>query len=216
MDKTTYSQKAYEVIKKDLMQGRFEGYINGRKIAGELGTGYSPVREALLRLQGEGLVKRIQNNGYFVNRLELKDLTRIFQMRECVELFVWKEMFDSLCEADIDQMKYLHEQECRAAEMKDYHTCREIDVEFHSIPIRLYNNKDLLALYYNSREKQAICTGGPLLLYDEEAVAEHGRIIEGVEREDKEGAIQMLQSHILNFRVRMQNNILKETRYRED
>ncbi|WP_434310800.1 GntR family transcriptional regulator [Hominifimenecus sp. rT4P-3] len=207
MEKQTYSQAAYEAIKNSLIQGAYGKYVNGRRIATELGMGYSPVREALQRLLQEGLLERIPNSGYFVREIEWKDISRIFQVRECVELFIWDQMFDEIDESTLRRMELLHEKEIQAAAQQDFVVCREIDIEFHGILPEQYRNRDLLFLYRNCREKQMICVNQPLALYNQEAIREHGEIIGQVREGRKEAALALLRKHILNFRERMQGNI---------
>lgn len=211
----TYSQIAYETIKSDLMNGRYDNYVNGRKIAMDMEVGYTPIREALQRLEKEGLLERIPNGGYFIKRIGWTDINRIFQVRECVELFVWEQLFDVIDSQSIKNMEMLHEEEIKALRDENIEKCRDIDTKFHAIFLEKYNNKDLLYLYYNSREKQMICTGKPLGLYDYEAVHEHQKIIELLKDGKKEECIKTLQNHILNFRKRMQSSCMKPEIYRD-
>ena len=215
IEKRTYSQMAYEAVKEGLIRGAYDGYVNGRRIAAELGMGYSPVREALQRLDQEGLLKRIPNNGYFVREIEWKDINRIFQVRECVELFIWDQLFEALDGTILARMERLHEREIEAAARQEFAVCREIDIEFHGILPELYRNQDLLYLYYNSREKQMICVNQPLMLYNQEAILEHGHILKQVRAGKKDETLELLRRHILNFRERMQRHIRRDGVYQD-
>lgn len=94
MERKTLSQEAYEKIKQNLEDGVYQGYINGRQVARDLDIGFTPVREAFLQLQSEGLIRKEDNVGYFVKKVELEELIGIFQVRECIEMYVWNQAFD--------------------------------------------------------------------------------------------------------------------------
>lgn len=111
MERKTLSQEAYEKIKQNLEDGVYQGYINGRQVARDLDIGFTPVREAFLQLQSEGLIRKEDNVGYFVKKVELEELIGIFQVRECIEMYVWNQAFDRLTDLEIGKMRALHEEE---------------------------------------------------------------------------------------------------------
>lgn len=203
MDKVTLSQKAYEEIKKCLEQSKYDGYINGRQVARDLGMGYTPVREAFLRLQNEGLIRKEDNIGYFVNKVDIKELIRIFQVRECIEMFVWNQAFDKITDREINLMKALHQKEVtlfNAGEIQDF---SKIDIQLHGVILKFYGNDDLNTLYFNVRQRHLLCPIETLKMGSKAALEEHAELIGYVEQRDKEAAVAMLQTHIRRTVMRM-------------
>jgi DNA-binding GntR family transcriptional regulator len=84
--------KVEEYIKNALYTGRLaprERIIEG-DLARQLGVSRGPVREVLLRLEGEGLITITQRRGTFVRDFSTKEIKLIFKMRAKLEgLAVW-------------------------------------------------------------------------------------------------------------------------------
>ena len=82
---------AVERAVRDLRRMIFAGELKANmplrqdELADQLGTSRHPVREALGRLSGEGLVTFRARRGYFVTALEPREVTEIFDMRTVLE-----------------------------------------------------------------------------------------------------------------------------------
>lgn len=81
------SEKAYLYIKNAIIANQFRPgeALSEELIAAKLSMSRTPIREALRKLQLEGLVQIIPNRGAFVTRLSLNDIREIFQLREVLE-----------------------------------------------------------------------------------------------------------------------------------
>jgi DNA-binding GntR family transcriptional regulator len=115
------SVAATEVIRQAILDGRLEpgSRLKEEELARELGISRTPVREALLLLQAEGLVDATPNRGATVRSHDADDLRDLYQLRallegyaarlaaarisaeEVGELWASCERFDELAETDI-------------------------------------------------------------------------------------------------------------------
>ena len=79
--------EAYRLLKDAILSARFAPGtpLSDQQFAQELGTSRTPVREAILRLQLEGLVRVVPQVGTFVSRLDLDAIRDALFVRECVE-----------------------------------------------------------------------------------------------------------------------------------
>lgn len=79
----------YERLRAQILTGEFtEGeWLREEKLANALGTSRTPVRDALQRLHGDGLVELARNRGAQVTGLALSDVEDIFEMRALLEGF---------------------------------------------------------------------------------------------------------------------------------
>ena len=96
MSKKPLSTIAYKTIKTRIANMPSGSYLSARQCALELGISYTPVREAFLQLQKEGVLRQVPNVGFFIESIDLTDLFQMFQVRECIELFALDKIFDKL------------------------------------------------------------------------------------------------------------------------
>src|ERR1035437_10745944 len=82
------TELAYLHIKRDILEGSFsEGTkLTEDTLAAQLGISKSPVREALNRLESEGLVSIEPRRGAYVRRFTLQEACDLFGLREVLEV----------------------------------------------------------------------------------------------------------------------------------
>ena len=185
MSKKLLSSLAYKAIKERIASMPSGSYLSARQCALELGISYTPVREAFLQLQKEGVLRQVPNVGFFIQNIDLTDLFQIFQVRECVEAA------DALRE-------------------NDSYRYSKYDAEFHRIPLEILGNKPLLSLYDDIRAKYLIVSGQMLPLIDDMIQNEHLALIDAVEQRDERRAKELLLRHIQEMKQRIINNYIRD------
>ncbi|MET0533299.1 MAG: GntR family transcriptional regulator [Steroidobacter sp.] len=83
----TLSERVFEVVREQILKGRL---ANGEPIrqdalANELGVSKIPLREALARLEQEGLLINHPNRGYYVLPMSREQVDEIFALRLSIE-----------------------------------------------------------------------------------------------------------------------------------
>lgn len=208
MSRKLLSNMAYQAIKERIATMPSGSYLSARQCALELDMSYTPVREAFLRLQKEGVLRQVPNVGFFIQSVDLTDLFQLFQVRECIEPFALDKVFGKLTQSHISQMYRFCGEEEEARRTGDSYRYAELDAQFHRLPLELLGNKPLLSLYDNTRAKYQIISGQLLPLIDEEIQQEHLRFTQAVERRDREAARQLLRSHIQEMKQRFVSNYI--------
>ena len=84
----TLSEQAYEKIREMVLKAEPGTFLSVRKCAADLGFSYTPTREALRRLNAEGMLELVPKVGFFTARMDLRDITDIYQSRECIEQYI--------------------------------------------------------------------------------------------------------------------------------
>jgi DNA-binding GntR family transcriptional regulator len=81
------SAAASEVIREAIIDGRLAPgrRLKEEELARELGMSRTPVREALLMLQSEGLVESLPRRGAFVRSYAVDELDEMYQLRAVLE-----------------------------------------------------------------------------------------------------------------------------------
>lgn len=84
---STLSGQAYEGLRRDILNGYWDpgARLPVRRISEHYGVGASPIREALARLVGEGLVLAVGQRGFRVPPLDLTDLSDVTSTRVLIE-----------------------------------------------------------------------------------------------------------------------------------
>jgi DNA-binding GntR family transcriptional regulator len=79
----TISDQAYEVMRERILNGAMPGGSPVRQdtVADELGVSKIPLREALTRLEQDGLVSSIPNRGFVVRPMSAMEAEEVFQLR---------------------------------------------------------------------------------------------------------------------------------------
>jgi DNA-binding GntR family transcriptional regulator len=85
--RTSRADGVYDYLRQRIVRGELGGgeVLAEEVIAEECGVSRTPVREALRRLQGDGLVSAIARRGLFVREFTSRDVVELFQLREAIE-----------------------------------------------------------------------------------------------------------------------------------
>ena len=201
----TLSEKAYNIIKERLLYTKKGSYLSIRKVAEELNMSYTPVREAFLRLHKEGFLELVPKVGFFTNCIDINEILQIYEVRECIELFVFKKIFNSIGPKHIELLKKYLEEQKNCLDKKDIHGYVKADQKFHEVFLEIYNNQYLSNLYRNIREQYFICSNNIAERHSGVAVEEHERLIKCIENKDFEKAINLLSMHIENAKQRVKD-----------
>src|SRR5690242_16860952 len=80
--------RAYDRLKRSIIDGAYRPgqQLKVLRVARELGISRTPVKEALGRLEQEGLIKREPGSGYSVRGLSVSDILNLYKVREALEV----------------------------------------------------------------------------------------------------------------------------------
>jgi DNA-binding GntR family transcriptional regulator len=81
-------EKVYSTIKKRILKFELKPgeKIFETEIANDLGVSRTPLREALNKLEQEGLIKTLPNKGYFVSNISATEIEELYEIREALEV----------------------------------------------------------------------------------------------------------------------------------
>ncbi len=82
-------ERVYEAIKQDILMSHLQPGepLLEEELARRLSVSRTPIREALRKLEHEGLIRIVPNKGAFVRVLTPKDIREIYEVREALESF---------------------------------------------------------------------------------------------------------------------------------
>lgn len=102
-DTPTLQTQAYEALRRALVFSRYKPgeRLVPKRLCEELGLGRTPVREALVLLQQQGLVSTVPQSGTYVSKIDMRACEDARFARECLERQVVIECCAKATKADI-------------------------------------------------------------------------------------------------------------------
>lgn len=182
-------------------------------LANRLGVSRTPIREAIRKLELEGLVLMIPRRGAEVARITEKSLKDVLEVRRALDVLSAELACERITEEDTKRLWEAYQKFEKAAEEGDASVIAQADVAFHDIIVEAGGNLRLQQLVNNLSEQMYRYR----FVYIQEKsrhdnlVAEHREIYESIASRDKERAAGAAQLHIDNQekaiiqQIRMEN-----------
>lgn len=181
--------------------------IGQEALAERFGTSRIPVREALKRLESDGLVVLVPNSGAWVAKVDLDECVEIYKIRERIEPLALAESVLRMSDEHIDTLSSLAAQMERTT---DPETFLRLDREFHLASYRASGMRQLGAMverfwnttqHYRRAFTSLLGPEGWWVIH-----AEHRLMVDALQRRDAEGASHILFEHIRRTRFRLQQH----------
>ncbi len=115
--------------------------LSENRIASQLGISRTPVREALQRLEKEGLVKRTDNARFTVSQLTIQEVNDACDLLEVLDTYVCRKASSKLTQDDIELLKASVAEMQRSAAADDRNSWSAADLAFHRTVNTIANNQ---------------------------------------------------------------------------
>lgn len=122
-------------------------------LAERLGVSRTPIREAIRKLELEGLVVMIPRRGAVVASITEKDLKDVLEVRRTLEILAGEVACERITPELLEELKKAGEEFGRLKETKDVNSLAEADVRFHEIIYAATENARLITILNNLREQ---------------------------------------------------------------
>ena len=187
-------------------------------LADKLGVSRTPIREAIRKLELEGLVTMIPRRGAEVAQITGKSLQDVLEVRSSLDALC----AELACERISDEEIAALGEACKAFEeatlTKDTRKIAAADVALHDIIVQATGNKRLVQLVNNLAEQMYRYRFEYIkdASQHERIIEEHRIIYESIVKKDKEAAAEMAKTHIDNqekaviARIRMEQSNTKK------
>lgn len=169
-------------------------------LANRLGVSRTPIREAIRKLELEGLVTMIPRRGAEVAQITEKSMNDVLEVRRALDVLCVELACERISEQEIKNLKAACDHFERAVRGKDAKKIAQADVELHDIILKATGNQRLIQLVNNLSEQ--------MYRYRYEYIkdsSQHGRLIEehrviyeSIVKRDKAAATQAAKVHIDN------------------
>ena len=199
-EKKSIKEMVYDELRRNIVSLRFvPGQVMSTKvIASKLEVSSTPVREAMLLLQAEGLVEMIPQRETKVSKINLNQIEQEKFIRECLELGVIDLFIKRKKKEDIRKMSALIEEQKRRTREQDYFGFIEADDEFHKV---LFDVSQRTMAWDTISSRNAHYIRYRVLIVQNEMVAsssieQHSQIVKLLDEGREEEVRQALRAHI--------------------
>ena len=168
------------------------------KLANELGVSRTPVREAIRKLELEGLVIMTARKGAEVAPINEKDLREVLEIRRPLESLACELACRHVRESDLRKLRTINSEIDEAIDAENIELITQKDVEFHEAINEMTDNQRLVQMLHQLKEH--------IFRYRFEyikemknkkvIVDEHNRIIESIASKDADLASREIERHI--------------------
>ncbi len=190
----------YEELKRQILIGEI---VPGTRmmeveLADEMGVSRTPVREAIRKLEIEGLVTIEPRRGAYASDISVKDMLDVLEVREDMEALAASLTASRITDEEIDEMERVNEEYYNAVHAGDTSEIIRSDERFHKTIVRFTGNKTLISM---SETLQELATRFRYLYYDdlsryENMPKEHEGIIQAIKTGNEEMAREAAKEHV--------------------
>ncbi len=190
---------AYEFLRNRILSGQLppNSRIVEKEVAGQLKISRTPVREALARLEMEGLVARSPRRGATVCPMELDEVDEIYEIRAALETLVARRACARATDAEIETLACALRQAQECLQMEDLVGTSRNTVHFHYLLNRSSRSPRLVDLL-RSLEDRLTSFRYKGLRYPnhiQTTMRLHLEILESLKRRDVSKMIRLIEEH---------------------
>lgn len=192
----------FNTLRQAILKGELEPGERLMEItlANKLGVSRTPIREAIRKLELEGLVNMIPRKGAVVASISEKDMKDVLEVRITLEELAVTLAIKNMDDSDFAALKEAGRAFEEAVVSKDIVSIVDADVAFHDVIYNSTDNNRLIQIISNLREQMYRYR----LEYIKDArshsilISEHNDIIKYLENRDTEGVRKAIREHISN------------------
>ena len=212
---TTAKEKAYTRIRNTILSGSFPpGYqLKEEELSEFCGVSRTPVRQAIQRLAGEGLVTIKENHRSYVTDLTAEEFEQAFDVALMLESYSAGLAVQRLTEAELQKLRELEERMEKLAEgnIREYRRFLELNMEFHNLIHKASGNRNLFEMIQRVPDiANTILLKSGDMKSMKEVQANHRNIIAALELRDAKLAELQMKVHIESIRRSMRRLVFRQ------
>ncbi|MTI82108.1 MAG: GntR family transcriptional regulator [Firmicutes bacterium] len=207
-----------EIVFETLREAIIKGNLNpGERLmeiqlAEEMGVSRTPVREAIRKLELDGLVVMVPRKGAYVAGISMKDIVDVLEVRAALDALAARLAAERITDDELDK---LEKSIVSISEVSDGKNLDEVvarDTGFHETIYEASRNKKLVQFITHLKEQLQRFRSTSLSIpgRTKEALEEHKQIVEALSERNAELASQLAYQHIENAENSMLSAIKKE------
>jgi len=204
-DTPSLSERAYQTIREAILSLQFKPgvYISIQELSDQLGVSRTPVRDALLRLEKDGLVSIVPYKGAYVSKISSQDIKEVMELRILLESYAAKKAAKLLSPDELAQAEEILERSEMAYNDGQYIEAANIGHHIHELILsKVHNDRFTKILerldthYERIRQRSTELQGDRL----KKSMDQHRRLIEALKKADVDEAGTVMANHLSSVR----------------
>ena len=200
-----------DIIYDDLKMGILTGKIlPGTRLlevelADKMGVSRTPVREAIRRLEKEGLVNIEPRHGAYAAKVSVEDMIEILEVRELMESMAAQLAANRITQEQLDTLLQTENEYQKAVKSGDVEDMIVLDAKFHKQVVEASHNRTLCQLI---EPLQEIALRFRYMYYNdntraEKMPSEHERILKALSQGNGEAARKAAEKHLRSIKEKI-------------
>lgn len=210
-EKTPLKQKAYELISEKIINCEYppNSFLNEQMLSDELKISRTPIRDALIRLQQNNLIKIFPKKGIVVTGVTPEVISSVYEIRGLIEPYIVRIYSEKI---DLEYLEVLHKKITEDLESGPVETT--FDDQFHKVITDACPNKYIQDSIYaaNIQDRRIRVVSGASVNRLRDSHKEHLAIIEKLCNKEFEVAAVLLSNHLKNARLVALNTMIDKWR----
>jgi DNA-binding GntR family transcriptional regulator len=200
--------KAFQAIKEYILAHKLKpgGIYSEQAVARELHISKTPIHQALAELQSRGFLTILPRRGFQVNAITSDVVRALFELRHVLEPAIIRLVTPKLDEQSIKELETWNR---LAANTQDWLQFLKYDRAFHLHLASLTENRFMIDALENVKDLSDWVGAEVVSLENrpEEAIREHGAVIDRLKTGDAEGAAEAMAEHLRVTEARFLANV---------
>lgn len=138
----TLREKVYDLLREELASGRLKPgtYMDINRLLERLKVSRTPLRDALILLEAEGVVTIYPRRGVMINPVTREGILHAYQIGAGLESVLLSSVFDYIAPAHVRRMKEIVDEAMALFARDDYSRAVELNLAFHNVFHELSDN----------------------------------------------------------------------------
>ena len=138
----TLREKVYTFLSRELAEGRIKPgtYMDMNKLQEQLDVSRTPLRDALILLEADGIVTIYPRRGVMINPISRESILNLYQLGGGLESVLMSTVFEHIAPVHIKKMKQVVEECLLLFDKDDYSRAVELNLAFHEVFHNLSSN----------------------------------------------------------------------------
>lgn len=194
-------ERAYEYLKSAILSDRIHPgeRLAEEHLAKEMGVSRTPVREALHKLESEGLIKALETRGFIVSKDSREEVEELFDMRAILEGYGLRVISEKVSENLLEQLNGFIEKAEDALRRKQIREVFKRNTQFHDTLHRMLAEKKRLHRLLVNMRKYVLRYRENTLQYPDggrRALDGHRKIVMALRLKDPDLCERVMREHI--------------------